>query len=268
MKTAKKLPKQSPRLGAKRRRFRDSAPVPELIPAFVPPLLSFVAGFVDVVTFVALFGLYVAQVTGSFVTVGAQIVGYGGSTLIFTLAIPIFLFAAMLSVLFCHWLILHRRSPLGWSLIIEALLLIALYVCMLMSPLSDPRAALTLAAGAVALAAMGVQSAFVRLLMRGAASTNVMTTNTSLLGISAAETLIAWKETREFPKSRKAANRFRKVSGGFRALSQVMLGFLGGAAIGIAVYQEAGVNALLAPIGVLIALAIWAFDRELNSPKT
>jgi uncharacterized membrane protein YoaK (UPF0700 family) len=47
-----------------------------------------------------------------------------------------------------------------------------------------------------------------------------------------------------------------------------MLGFLGGAAIGIAVYQEAGVNALLAPIGVLIALAIWAFDRELNSPKT
>ncbi len=258
MKKARKIPKQS----AKRRRFRDSAPVPERIPAFVPPLLSFVAGFVDVVTFVALFGLYVAQVTGSFVTVGAQIVGYGASTLIFILAIPIFLFAAMLSVLLCHWLILHRRSALGWSLIIEALLLIALYFCMLMSPLSDPRAPLTLAAGAVALAAMGAQSAFVRLLMRGAASTNVMTTNTSLLGIAAAETLIAWKEKRDFPKSRKAANRFRKVSGGFHALSQVMLGFLGGAALGVATYQAAGVNALIAPIGVIVVLALWAFERE------
>lgn len=268
MKSAKKLPKPPARQGVKHRRFRDSAPVPERIPAFVPPLLSFVAGFVDVVTFVALFGLYVAQVTGSFVTVGAQIVGYGASTLIFILAIPIFLFAAMLSVLFCHWLILHRRSPLGWSLVIEVLLLIALYLCMLMNPLSDPNAPLTIAAGAVALAAMGVQSAFVRLLMRGAASTNVMTTNTSLLGISAAETLIAWKERRDFPKSRKAANRFRKVSGGLRALSEVMFGFLAGAALGVVVYQEAGVNALLAPIGVLVALAIWAFDRETNSAKT
>jgi hypothetical protein len=33
-------------------------------------------------------------------------------------------------------------------------------------------------------------------------------------------------------------------------------------------YQEGGVNALLAPIGVLIALAIWAFDRETHSAKT
>jgi uncharacterized membrane protein YoaK (UPF0700 family) len=253
---------------SKRRRFRDSAPVPERMPNFVPLLLSFVAGFVDVITFVALFGLYVAQVTGSFVTVGARLVGFGTGTLLFILAIPIFLFAAMLSVLFCHWLILHRRSPLGWSLTVEALLVIALYLCIWASPLSDPDAPLTLAAGAVALAAMGMQSAFVRLLMRGAASTNVMTTNTSLLGISAAETLIAWKERRDFPKSRKAAHRFRKVSDGFRALSQVMLGFLGGAALGVVVYDATGANALLAPVGVLIALAIWAFDRAAHGAKT
>jgi hypothetical protein len=33
-------------------------------PAIVPPLLSFTAGFIDSFTVLALFGLFVAQVTG------------------------------------------------------------------------------------------------------------------------------------------------------------------------------------------------------------
>ena len=37
------------------------------VPAVVPLLLSFIAGFVDSCTALALFGLFVAQVTGSFV---------------------------------------------------------------------------------------------------------------------------------------------------------------------------------------------------------
>ena len=35
-------------------------------PAIVPPLLSFTAGFIDSFTVLALFGLFVAQVTGSY----------------------------------------------------------------------------------------------------------------------------------------------------------------------------------------------------------
>jgi hypothetical protein len=37
-------------------------------PAIVPPLLSFTAGFIDSFTVLALFGLFVAQVTGRSVT--------------------------------------------------------------------------------------------------------------------------------------------------------------------------------------------------------
>src|SRR5262249_22114101 len=37
------------------------------LPTIVPPLLSFTAGFIDSFTVLALFGLFVAQVTGSFV---------------------------------------------------------------------------------------------------------------------------------------------------------------------------------------------------------
>src|SRR3984885_9579909 len=40
----------------------------------MPALLSFVAGYVDSYTYLALFGLFVAQVTGSFVIAGAELV--------------------------------------------------------------------------------------------------------------------------------------------------------------------------------------------------
>ena len=36
------------------------------VPAMIPPLLSFTAGFIDSFTVLVLFGLFVAQVTGSF----------------------------------------------------------------------------------------------------------------------------------------------------------------------------------------------------------
>ena len=41
-----------------------------------------------------------------------------------------------------------------------------------------------------------------------------------------------------------------------------MLGFLGGAALGAVMYHEAGVHALIAPLGVVAALAAWAFERD------
>ncbi len=189
----------------------DRAIVSRPMPYFVPPLLSFVAGFIDVITFAALFGLYVAQVTGSFVVVGAQMVeNKAASILIIMLAIPVFLFAAVLTVFLCHFLARHGRSLLGWSLMFEGALIAAFYGCALLSPLRDPNGPWTLAASLFALAAMGVQSALVRLLMRGVASTNVMTTNTSLLGIGAAEVLIAWREKRNFSRSRRAADQFQK----------------------------------------------------------
>jgi len=57
----------------------------------VPVVLGFAAGYVDGCTFVTLFGLFVAQVTGSFVIAGAILVVREYGALIKVLAIPVFL---------------------------------------------------------------------------------------------------------------------------------------------------------------------------------
>ena len=66
----------------------------EGVPRIIPPLLSFTAGFLDSFTFLALYGLFVAQVTGSFVLAAAAIVTNEQGALTKLLAIPVFLLAA------------------------------------------------------------------------------------------------------------------------------------------------------------------------------
>jgi len=44
------------------------------VPLLVPVLLSLVAGYLDSYTYLSLFGLFAAQVTGSFVIAGAEFV--------------------------------------------------------------------------------------------------------------------------------------------------------------------------------------------------
>ena len=53
----------------------DMQPIRSIaVPRTIPVVLSFVAGYVDSSTYLALFGVFVAQVTGSFVIAGVQFV--------------------------------------------------------------------------------------------------------------------------------------------------------------------------------------------------
>ena len=68
----------------------DSPPITR--PGRVAALLSFVAGYVDTVGFIALFGLFTAHVTGNFVLIGASFVaGTDGGVIAKLLALPVFL---------------------------------------------------------------------------------------------------------------------------------------------------------------------------------
>jgi uncharacterized membrane protein YoaK (UPF0700 family) len=157
-----------------------------------PVVLGFAAGYVDGCTLVTLFGLFVAQVTGSFVTAGASLVVREYGVLIKVLAIPVFLLGGAVATA-----LVSVARHVGWRastfvLGLESLLLAGLLLTLLIAPnLNDPGQATALAAGLFGLSAMGVQIAFVRLLMRDTPSTNVMTTNTTHVAIDATEILLA-----------------------------------------------------------------------------
>src|SRR5580658_10630899 len=67
------------------------------LPKIMPILLCFVAGYVDSYTYLALFGLFAAQVTGSFVIAGAELVTHDYGVAGKLLAIVAFLVAAAIT---------------------------------------------------------------------------------------------------------------------------------------------------------------------------
>jgi hypothetical protein len=89
--------------------------------AVVPLLLSFTAGFVDSCTALALFGLFVAQVTGSFVLAAVAFVTHEQGAATKVLAIPVFLLAAVATTALAVIVESRGRSALTWSLGIRML---------------------------------------------------------------------------------------------------------------------------------------------------
>ena len=146
-----------------------TAPAP--LPRAIPPLLSLVAGYVDSITFLALFGFFAAQVTGSFVVAAAELVVDDRGVAAKMLAIPAFMLGAGITAAIIIARRGMKRSSLPLVFALEAVLLAAFVALMLYSwPITDPDAWLGAIAGLLSAAAMGVQSALVRLLLRGRAA--------------------------------------------------------------------------------------------------
>lgn len=227
------------------------------VPDVVPPLLSLVAGYVDSCTFLALYGLFVAQATGSFVVAGAQLAGHEHD-LVKILAIPVFVTGATITTFIGIQLRALGKAALAWCLALEAVLLTGLLAIGLAGvPSGNPDTGWNLAASFLALSAMGVQSALVRVLMRGVASTNVMTTNITLVGIDFAEFLLAWREKRRSPDPH-AEQRYFGTRRRFIAMLVIVLGFLAGAVLGALVFNLYGWTVLILPIAIVTGLVGWA----------
>jgi len=220
--------------------------------------LSFVAGYVDSCTFLGLFGLFVAQVTGSYVAAGAQIARGEKGILLTMIAIPIFLVAGAATTLLVELVDDRRSSPLAWSLALEGALLTGFFlVGVTGSPFGAPDAPLAVSAGLLGLSAMGVQSALVQLLMRGTPSTNVMTTNTTQIAILATRTALGWHARRK-TSSDEAAAQFASSRDRLTAVLVVAAGFLLGTMAGALAYAALGMWCLLAPIAAVLGLLLWS----------
>jgi uncharacterized membrane protein YoaK (UPF0700 family) len=241
----------------------EVAPAPEVpLPRWVPALLSFVAGYVDIYTFLALFGLFVAQVTGSFVTAGAELVTHDVGITGKALAIAAFLVAAAITAGLIGLLRNQGRDALSWMLGFETLLLAVFGLLMLgawrLTGANDWRGIVTGLFGAMA---MGTQSVIVRLLMRGIPQTNVMTGNMTQLGIATTELLLAWRRYARDPANRDNAREFVDVRAQLLVVLAITTGFIFGAASGAIAYAKAGLAG--APFAVVIVGAVtgWALRR-------
>ncbi|KQV82500.1 hypothetical protein ASD15_10825 [Massilia sp. Root351] len=147
--------------------------------------LGFLAGYVDALGFVALFGLFTAHVTGNFVLIGSELARpSGNSVLIKFLAFGAFVAAVAFTRLYILWLERRGVAPLRSVFGLQLLLLIGFMLAGLAAlPVTASDTPLALLAGAIGAAAMGVQNAAAKLLLSNLTPTTVMTGNVTQLVI-------------------------------------------------------------------------------------
>jgi uncharacterized membrane protein YoaK (UPF0700 family) len=235
-------------------------------PKLLPMLLSFVAGYVDSYTYLALFGLFVAQVTGSFIIAGAELVRHEYGVAGKLLAIPAFLGAAAATAAIIGVLQQRGRSPLASMLALEAALLGVFAAIMVFGPpLTDVSAPSGIVAGLFGAMAMGAQSVAVRLLLRGVPQTNVMTGNMTQLGIETTEVIKAWRRCARNPGDADAGHEFAVAQRRLQLVLAVATGFIAGGAVGAIAYATIGIVGVWVAAIILTALA-WV-NRERDNQR-
>jgi uncharacterized membrane protein YoaK (UPF0700 family) len=154
------------------------------MPALFPVALAFVAGYVDTLGFIALFGLFTAHVTGNFVLIGSELALPNHGILLKLLAFPAFIFAVIAARMIVLWAGRRGYRPSPVLLGVQAVLLAAFMTAgWLALPLQDSSSPLALTAGIFGAAAMGTQNAASRLLWSTLTPTTVMTGNVTQLVI-------------------------------------------------------------------------------------
>jgi uncharacterized membrane protein YoaK (UPF0700 family) len=156
----------------------------------VAALLSFNGGFVDTVGFLGLSGLFVAHVTGNFVTLGAALVLGSHGILNKILALPEFITVIALARLLGG--VARRR---GWPVLrimltIEFVLLAAFFaLAVIFGPFADADRPMALLNGFAGIAAMALQNALQRVHLASLPPTTLMTGSTTQATIDAVDLL-------------------------------------------------------------------------------
>jgi uncharacterized membrane protein YoaK (UPF0700 family) len=228
-------------------------------PRWMPVALATIAGFVDACTFVGLFGLFVAQLTGSYVVAGASMFAAGWPEATVLLAVPTFFAGGVAATLVATASGANGLPALACALALETALLAGFAAIMVsIAPLAAPPAE-AFAAASLGLAAMGAQSALVRLLLRGVASTNVMTTNTTQIAIEATQAALTFAGRRRDPETGRA---HAAACRGLARMLPLPLGFSFGVVVGALAFAALGRWVVVLPALATAALTVWAVRME------
>jgi uncharacterized membrane protein YoaK (UPF0700 family) len=206
--------------------------------------LGCVAGYVDTLGFIALFGLFTAHVTGNFVLIGAALADPSQvSILLKFLAFPAFIAGIAGARLLIAAAEAKRWPGLMLALLLEVVLLSGFMLCgWLGSPVGADVTPLAMAAGLLGAAAMGAHSATSRLLLGHLAPTSMMTGNVTQIVIDVVDLLRGAADG-------KTGDRFAKFI-------WPLLAFGGGCILAAFAYHALGFSALLLPIAILCGLIV------------
>jgi uncharacterized membrane protein YoaK (UPF0700 family) len=210
-------------------------------------ILALIAGYVDTVGYIALFGLFTAHVTGNFVLIGAEVAGVGQGVLLKLLAFPSFIMGiAMSSVLFKY---LERdrpaHTPVALYLLQAALLAAFLVTGWLAAPIDDASGPLVLVCGVLGTMAMGVQNACGRLLQTTGLPNTVMTGNVTQVVLDVIELIHRGMQ----------GGHAEQVSERLKKTLAAMSGFAVGAILGALAYVRFSFAAIALPVAVMLVLA-------------
>jgi uncharacterized membrane protein YoaK (UPF0700 family) len=163
----------------------DQVPLKPVAPALAMTMsLAFIAGIVDVVGFVALFGLFTSHFTGNFVVIGQEIVDHSMRLIAELIALPMFvLFAALTRLLALHC---ARTGHSAFHACLGAeifMLASCMSVGLAASPITDPAAVGSIAAAQFGVAAMAIQNAICRVIFPDHPPTTVMTINLTQVSV-------------------------------------------------------------------------------------
>jgi uncharacterized membrane protein YoaK (UPF0700 family) len=232
-----------------------TVPVPYIgssrILSLIPGILSVIAGSTDVISFLALSGLFTAHITGNLVVLAAHIVTGGQAHVAAMLSVPVFVAVLGLTRFLAAalgWIGVPTLRPL---LLIQFLLLAGfLLLCVAIGPGFDPQSKLAVIAGMLGVAAMAVQNALVQISLRGAPSTAVMTTNLTRFMMDFGEVLLGHDPKTIAEARARAMHTWPAVAG-----------FAAGCALGAACEARFGLWSLALPTGLaLLALAMALAD--------
>jgi uncharacterized membrane protein YoaK (UPF0700 family) len=210
--------------------------------ARLPPVLSVIAGMVDLTGFFTLGHIFTAHITGNLVVAAADAVHGGPFNLAQALAIPVFMLA--LAVVWLIAELSHRRGP-GLArllLFVQFLLLAAVLIfSVITKPSTSQHALMAGVVVMIAVSAMACQYALLRLAIPGAISTAVMTGNLTNTVLSLMDLL-----SNRHPLLPVDADRLRRSV-------HLLLGFLLGCVVGAAAVSQLGDWAWSFPVALAAA---------------
>lgn len=155
-------------------------------------VMAFVGGYVDVVGFVLLFGLFVAHATGNIVMLGVGLAGDTGGLATKLLALPVFVGAAAATYALIRWRNQRGQPCEALVLAVQALFLLLFTALTIRAlPASSADEPAVMLAGLVGVAAMAAQNVGARAVFADLAPTTMMTGNVTQVAIDLVDLVIA-----------------------------------------------------------------------------